>query len=218
MGIAERRQREKEQRRNTILDAAEAVFFSSGISLATMDEVAEKAELSKGTLYIYFKSKDELYLAISYRALSLLKDMFGRAVRPKNQGIEKIRAIGEAYYKYSQTYPDYFNMILHYENSQAGPSISPAILSKCHELGRGVMQIVAGAIEIGLKDGTIRSNLDPVRTAFLLQGLSTGIIQLISREKDHIDNFETFQARDLMDDFMDLMYHGLQQNGILDDK
>ena len=52
MGIAERREREREQRRNTILDAAETVFFSKGINLATMDEVAEEAELSKGTLYL----------------------------------------------------------------------------------------------------------------------------------------------------------------------
>ena len=60
MGIAERKEREKEHRRNTILDAAEEVFFSKGINLATMDEVAERAELSKGTLYLYFKNKEEL--------------------------------------------------------------------------------------------------------------------------------------------------------------
>ena len=67
MGIAERREREKDQRRNTILDAAEKVFFSQGINLATMDGVAEEAELSKGTLYLYFKSKEELFLGIACR-------------------------------------------------------------------------------------------------------------------------------------------------------
>ena len=40
MGIAERKEREKEQRRNNIIDAAESVFFSKGIENATMDEIA----------------------------------------------------------------------------------------------------------------------------------------------------------------------------------
>ena len=64
-----------------------------------MDEVAETAELSKGTLYLYFKSKEELYFGISYRALSLLKKMFEDAVQSHSTGIEKIRAIGRSYYQ-----------------------------------------------------------------------------------------------------------------------
>ena len=76
MGIAERREREKQRRRNDILDAAEHVFFEKGLKSATMDEVAEEAELSKGTLYLYFKSKEDLYLGITERALTVLKQMF----------------------------------------------------------------------------------------------------------------------------------------------
>ncbi|MCK5408322.1 MAG: helix-turn-helix transcriptional regulator, partial [Candidatus Krumholzibacteria bacterium] len=60
MGIAERREREKEQRRIDIIDAAERVFFSKGWQAATMDDVAEAVELSKATLYLYFKNKEEL--------------------------------------------------------------------------------------------------------------------------------------------------------------
>ena len=57
MGIAERREREKQQRWNDILDAAESVFFDKGYNHAKMDDVAEKAELSKGTLYLILKAK-----------------------------------------------------------------------------------------------------------------------------------------------------------------
>ena len=48
MGITERREREKEQRKNDIVDAAERVFFKRGHEYATMDDVAIEAELSKG--------------------------------------------------------------------------------------------------------------------------------------------------------------------------
>lgn len=212
MGIAERREREKEQRRNSILDAAEEIFFNRGIHLATMDEVAEKAEFSKGTLYLYFKSKEELYHGIVIRALNLLKEMFKNAVAGHKTGLEQVRAIGEAYYEYSQKYINYFNMIIHYEASQLKNTISEEVLQRCHQLGHEVMELVASVVAQGVRDGSMRPDLNPLRTAYLLQGLSTGIIQLISREKEHIDQLEDFQAKDLMTDFMDMMYHAMRSN------
>ena len=73
MGIAERKEREKQQRREEIMQAAEEVFFSKGFEKSTMDDVAEKAELSKGTLYLYFKSKEDLHMAVARKAINLLR-------------------------------------------------------------------------------------------------------------------------------------------------
>jgi AcrR family transcriptional regulator len=210
MGIADRRRREKQQRRNDILDAAEEVFFSKGSNLATMDEVAEQAELSKGTLYLYFQSKEELYLGISCRALTLLRDMFEKAVIKHSTGIDQIFAIAEAYYNYSKRYSNYFNMIVHYEASKIENVDSESLAGQCHQLGQNVMQVVATAIENGIKDGTIRENLNSVETAYLLQGTSTGIIQLIAREKDHIEQYENFAAEELMENFREMMYDALK--------
>ena len=64
------KEQRREERRQQILDAAEKVFFSKGVAAATMDEVAAEAELSKGTLYLYFKSKDEIILSIFERLFS----------------------------------------------------------------------------------------------------------------------------------------------------
>jgi AcrR family transcriptional regulator len=210
MGIAERKEREKEQRRNDIIDAAENVFFSKGINLATMDEVAEKAELSKGTLYLYFKSKGDLYLAITQRALSLLADMFDEAIKKYNTGLDQIRAVGQAYYSYSQIHANYFNTILHYEISQLEMDGVGETILECHRLGQKVMLLVSSTIETGIKDGTIRADLDPVKTAYLLQGQSSGIIQLIARESEHIKSMEIFEPQELMTDFTDMMYHALK--------
>ena len=213
MGITERKEREKEHRRNTILDAAETVFFSKGLNLATMDEVAEQAELSKGTIYLYFKSRDELFLGIACRALKLLRDLFEKAVASKPTGLEKVGAIGEAHYQYAHNYPNYFNMVVHYETSQLDPAEYEGALQQCHQLGKGVMDVVAGAVSSGITDGSIRADLDPTRTAYLLRGLSAGIIQLISREKEHIEKLESFSTEDLMEDFMNMMFYAIKSNG-----
>jgi AcrR family transcriptional regulator len=61
MGIYERKQREKEQRKTEIINAARKVFSNKGFNTATMEEIASEAELSPGTLYLYFKNKEELH-------------------------------------------------------------------------------------------------------------------------------------------------------------
>jgi hypothetical protein len=105
-------------------------------------------------------------------------------------------------------------MVVHYETFQIDQPKFDSVLQQCHQLGKGVMDVVVNAVVAGLKDGTLRSNLDPVRTAYLLRGLSAGIIQLITREKKHIEELEYFEAKDLMEDFMNMMFYAIRSNGI----
>ena len=123
MSISDRREREKIQRRNTIIDAAEKLFFSKGFANTTMDEVAEIVELSKGTLYLYFKSKEELYGAIIQRAMDILKDMFKEAAATDGNGLTRINAVGMTFYDFYKKYPFHFQALFHRE-------LNNAILSK----------------------------------------------------------------------------------------
>jgi len=210
VGIQERKEREKEQRRNEILDAAEKVFFSKGFNQATMDEVAETAELSKGTLYLYFKNKEDLYFAITHRSMNILRSMFQEAVDQHSEGFEKVRAVGMAYYKFSQDHNNYFNMMMHFAAIQDSLNLDACVFDEMHSHGQSVLQILVEAIQHGINDGSIRSNLDPLKTAFLLQGVSSGIIQLMAREKGHIERLESFKPEDLMEAFFDFTFNALK--------
>ncbi|MFQ6604520.1 MAG: TetR/AcrR family transcriptional regulator [Fidelibacterota bacterium] len=64
MTISERKEREKEQRRQSILSAAETLFARNGLHNTNMDDVAAEAEISKGTIYLYFKNKDDLFFSV----------------------------------------------------------------------------------------------------------------------------------------------------------
>jgi AcrR family transcriptional regulator len=64
LGSGERRKKEKENRRNTILKAARKLFFEKGFRAVTVDKIAAAAEISKGTIYLYFDSKEEIYVQI----------------------------------------------------------------------------------------------------------------------------------------------------------
>ena len=74
MGIAERRQREKEQRRKEIKDAARKVFLEKGYTSSTINDIANGAQLSPATLYLYYKNKEELYTSLSVDILRLIEE------------------------------------------------------------------------------------------------------------------------------------------------
>lgn len=64
MAITDRRARERERRRSEILDAAALLFAERGVEGASMDAIAERAELGKATLYYYFRTKEQLHHAV----------------------------------------------------------------------------------------------------------------------------------------------------------
>jgi AcrR family transcriptional regulator len=64
MGVRERKEREKEQRRIDILESARQAFVKYRLEQTSMDRIAQEAELAKGTLYLYFKNRDELLIAL----------------------------------------------------------------------------------------------------------------------------------------------------------
>jgi TetR/AcrR family transcriptional regulator len=83
MGIANRRQREKEQRKTEILDAAERLFFSRSYENVSMDEIAHEVELNKATLYLYFKNKETIFATIVLRGIQILKEKYMECMKNK---------------------------------------------------------------------------------------------------------------------------------------
>ena len=199
MGVAERREREKEQRRNDIIDAAEKIFFAKGINAATMDEVAEEAELSKGTLYLYFNSKEELYLAINARGLLILQKVFTEAIKKAAKGIDKLRQIWEAYFKYYEDYPDYFDAMVYYDLNEIKLDKEGTCAGECRDQGLQVLDTVATAIGTGIKDGSFRKELNPMNAAMVLWAHTTGVIQILSRKGKHLEEEHGISLQDMID-------------------
>ena len=184
MGITERREREKEQRKNDIVDAAEQVFFRMGHEHATMDDVADEAELSKGTLYLYFKNKEDLYLAIHLRGHKILHELFKKAVESKQNGLQKAEAIGRAYVAFYKNYPDYFNALIYYESRAIDFGDADSVATQCLQEGQLTLELLIEAIQSGKADGSIRKDIDAHKTAISLWGQTTGIVQIASLKED----------------------------------
>jgi AcrR family transcriptional regulator len=96
-----KKEKEKELRRNTILNAARRLFFDRGFKSVTVDNIAEKSEVSKGSIYLCFDSKEEIYTQI------LIGDNLALYERIKNFSSIEASA-SQLLQEYSRIYVDYF--------------------------------------------------------------------------------------------------------------
>lgn len=213
MGITERKEREKQQRRSDIIDAAEHLFFKKGYLNATMDQVAKAAELSKGTLYLYFKSKEDIYLAINIRGMVILERLFLEAASTNKSGLEKIDAIGHAYYGFSQNYPNYFEAMIYYESKNLEDSMDNACIQSCEAQGTRTLKVVAETVRTGIQDGSIRNDIDPLQAAIILWGQTTGMIQVLALKEKIFLKVNQFDAQTLIEISFGLISRGLASAG-----
>lgn len=208
MGISERKEREKQQRKNDIVNAAEELFFSQGFETTTMDQVAEQAEYSKGTLYLYFKNKDDLYTAINARGLKVLSELFVEAKKKGKTGMEKVKKISEAYHTFFHDYHNYFNVMLTCENRPEGVETE----QDDEKYGYRAIQEVAEAVAIGVQDGSLRKDLDPTSTAITLWAQSTGIFQVVHSHGQFIQEGFNLDTEKLIEDSMHLIHSAIANN------
>jgi len=108
--IQTRKDRERAAREELILDHAQRLLLQDGFQNLNLDELAEAVEYSKGTLYLHFKTKEDIALAVVTRALKERADFFERALTFQGRSRERIRAIGFACCHFAKVYPDYYNV------------------------------------------------------------------------------------------------------------
>lgn len=204
MTIADRRERDRRLRRDSIIDAAESLFFTKGFPATTIDEIAAAAELSKGTIYLYFKTKEEIFVAIVQRGLHLLADMVREATAKASTGKGRIRAIGQALLTFYQRHPGHFTAMFYQHD---GPSClipaddrgGPLIKALIHDR-EGLYAYASEAIRSGIADGSIPSDVDPLKQVIVFVGMILGLIRMVAveekflRDKFHISGEDLIQA------------------------
>ena len=198
-----RREREKQARYDTILDAAELVFSEKGYERTSMDDIARTASLSRALLYVYFKDKAAIQRGIMLRAGHSLFRRFEEARQTADNGLSQIRAMGESYYRFYLEEPDYFSALTKASTAMAEADESQAEEMLCSK--SDLMELMVGAIELGLRDGTMNRDRinDPVQTALYLRGALHGVILLCQSEMG--EGNPEFPAEQLIRHTMDML-------------
>jgi len=176
MGIQERKERERERRRQQIIVAAKRVFSEKGFNKATMEDIAKEAELSPGTIYLYFKNKDELYASLSLRILQYLNIRLEHVA--KQEGIsteEKIEALKEAMFDVYDFDPLVTINMFHLQSSETLRNLSPELLDEIKGLSRSSLGTISDIFQEGISKG-IFIDKHPVALADILWSLFSGVV------------------------------------------
>ena len=192
MGIQERKQRERERRRQQIIVAAKRVFSERGFSKTTMEDIAREAELSPGTLYLYFKNKDELYASLSLRILQYMNIRLEDVKKETDsEPAQKIASIKEALYDVYQFDPMILINMFHLQSSETLKNISSPLLDNISELSQNSLQILADIFKDSSERNTVLTR-QPTAAADIVWSLFTGVVlweeskRMIDDDKDYL--------------------------------
>lgn len=214
MGIAERKEREKERKRSTMLEAAEALILEKGLDNLNMDEVADRAEVSKGSLYQYFNNKTDLVLGICDKATAMLNAEFQKVLSLDLPGIKLVNKMGATFMNFVSEHPEYFRAMRFQESLKENDvNLESQYLNSCKEHSKSTFTCMVRAIQIGMQDGTIKPEYDPKQLAALLMSTSHGMVTLIYRHQNikHFNLLEALgvNADSLLESYMKLVGCGM---------
>ena len=180
MGIQERREREKERRRLQILVAAKSVFVKKGFGRATMEDIAGEAELSAGTLYLYFKNKNELYASLTLRILQYLIIRLEQLHRENEHDYRgKINGIKNALIDVYEFDPLILKCLFLLQSSDILKQLSSDLVNEITVLGRRALNSISVIFKQAIQRG-ICLDLHPTAIADIVWSLFSGVVMLES--------------------------------------
>lgn len=175
-----------------IIRAAESVFFSMGFGNAKMEEIAREAGFSKVTVYSYFGSKENLYMAVTHKAMQyLINSLYD--VLDKNKGLsglETFIALAKNYLDYCVSNRNYVDLMLNYLSivrmTVAGEKLDKISLAMQESIYyrkiRGIQNVTIDftveEIRRGQRDGSINSSKSPWVIHHMMWSMITGFAKV----------------------------------------
>ncbi|MDR6563366.1 MULTISPECIES: TetR/AcrR family transcriptional regulator [unclassified Arcicella] len=111
MGIIERKERERQEVRSLILEAAQQAFIEDGYEKASIRAIADRVEYSPATIYLYFKDKSEIFFAVHELGFEKLILEMSDAIEGIKNPLEKLRQQGYAYMKFALENPAMYDLM-----------------------------------------------------------------------------------------------------------
>ncbi len=192
MGIHERKIREKEERRRQIMEAAKLVFSAKGFNRATMEEIAGEAELSPGTLYLYFKNKEELHTSLSIDILKYLTRQMREYVDERTMSPEaKIYALRDAFINVYEYDAMVLINLFHLQSGETLKNLSGEVLQQIKETSADALGAITSIVQEGIDQGVFVDK-HPVALADIIWATYSGVVlwvdskRLLNNEKDFV--------------------------------
>jgi AcrR family transcriptional regulator len=210
MGIKERRERERADTRDKILEAARELFIQEGYDGVSMRKVAEKIEYSATAIYVHFANKKELFRELCYKDFTRLAEVFQSAALPEDPR-ERLKNLGRIYVEFGKQYPNHYKLMFMTPHPAWEPDERDHQMHCNPEVD--AYALLKHTVQQALDAGVFREGIDNV--ALISQTLWAGVHGVISlriaKENDcWVDCQPLASAVDLM---LDALVRGLTKEG-----
>lgn len=207
MGVKERRELEKQARRDQILDAARKLLFSQGIEKISISRISKEAELGVGTIYFYFKNKEDIFIALQQEGVNVLYSGILKIMDQDVDPDEKLRQVANAYYEFTENHTEYFNIINYFLSS---PKIffKEDLKQQIDMSGTKILAVIQDIITAGNQTGLFGEQ-DPKKFSIMFWGTIHGLVQFKKLEHTTLQNVA---HKDVYDYSVKKMIQGLFGN------
>lgn len=172
-----RSEKEKNRRKKVIVSAAKQLFYDKGYGVS-VDEIAAKAKLSKATLYLYYKNKDELYVAAMMEGFQGMEDALTNARQSGGSIEDRLKAVYYAFIDYMLENRKFFRITQHYLAEDFDARISAGVADVVRgEILRHV-DYVRELVKEGVNCGLLRQDLDVNAFTTIFWRTGTGLLDL----------------------------------------
>src|SRR5262245_47767167 len=159
----------QEFRKSELLRAARIVFSRKGFHDATIDDIAAEAGVAKGTVYLYFQSKNDIYLDALRDGIRMLNDQMRIQATAQGSVKDRLRNLIATKISFFDANRDFFQIL----QSELGRV--EAAISQCRDLYFEQAQIINGDLQDGVKEGVVQK-LNTKKAAFAVADLTKGVV------------------------------------------
>jgi AcrR family transcriptional regulator len=176
MSDLSRREAKKAIHRRRILETAHSVFFREGFVEANLDDIAKGAGVAKGTLYRYFDSKADLYVAVLAHGGDIFAQRMRKARAEGEDATDQVRRIARFYFEHWTANEEYFAIFWAMENQQVIGELTPEAVKQVTSLWSECLRILADAVQEGVDQGRF-APCDPWEVANIFWTVANGLIR-----------------------------------------
>jgi len=205
MSTKERKLKEKENRKDLILTAAENVMAENGLYGLSIESIAEETELAKGTIYLYFKSKEEILSSLTIKARNKLFLEFELIEKQNTNSYEQLIEIIRMNYTFYKQFPLYYDLVSLYEANHKAVETE-----EMYKSSQNITNLVNRIAEKAQAEGYLNPKINPLHLTMSLWGMTVGMLQLLKVRGAFMEENLSIMKDDLIETYIAIFSKGIK--------
>jgi len=178
LGLEERRKRERENRKNVILKAARKLFLEKGFKSVTVESIARKAELSKGSIYLYYNSKEEIYTQILLSDIDKFHNHIADLLQNPSNASEALVRLADIYVDFFLNERELFRILMTFMLHTTDMNLPQDLNKQIIKTTNRTIGIIEEIFNYGIERGEFPATINVRQNRNAIWGMLNGVISL----------------------------------------